>query len=527
MEYDVVIVGAGVAGALFADRISKSGMRILILEAGPEAKHRNEYKDQYWSSLVKTPDSPYVKNVEAPTPNDLDPHAYYVQKGLTHFRSGYERMVGGTTWHWLGTALRFRPNDFKMKSLYGKGVDWPLAYEDIESWYDLAEKELGVAGDSSSRKTPFPKRMIELSYSDKKIRNALEKEKFQGYDLPVVATAQARDPDLCMGSRTCIPLCPMGAKYEARVHVERAVKKGVELRAKSVVHFLDLGDDGRIKRLQYTKWDGSKEWVRAKHFVLAGNAMEIPKLLLMSGQKSFHSGLSNSSDCVGRYLMDHVEQLSWALTKEPVYSYRGPRSTAGIERFCDGDFRKKHAAFRIELSNEGWQWPTGGIEAYAKELIDQGFYGKALREALQTRRNHELAIFALTEQLPEADNRVQLSDKKDVLGLPRPEIHYNVGAYEKSGMQYARKVQEFVYKKLGVTEMHFRQHSESAGHIMGTTRMGLDPRKSVVDTQLRSHDHPNLFILGSGVFPSSAAVNPTLTIAALSLKAASDFLKNF
>jgi choline dehydrogenase-like flavoprotein len=175
---DVVIVGSGVAGSLVAARLTKAGVKVLILEAGPRVE-RAVALAQYRDALIKIPESPYPDAPYAPHPVSDNPDHYYLQDGPDKFASPYLRQVGGTTWHWLGTAMRFVPDDFKLRSKFGVGLDWPLSYEDLESWYCEAERELGVAGDPNAdlgapRSQPYPMPAIPLSYGDRRTAAALE-----------------------------------------------------------------------------------------------------------------------------------------------------------------------------------------------------------------------------------------------------------------------------------------------------------------------------------------------------------------
>ena len=231
--------------------------------------------------------------------------------------------------------------------------------------------------------------------------------------------------------------------------------------------------------------------------------------------------MANGSDQVGRNLMDHPIQLSWALAPTPVWPYRGPLSTSGIENLRDGQFRKERPAFRIEIGNDGWSWPTGAPTTTAAELARQGLRGKALDDALRTQASRHIRLASLIEQLPDPENRVTLDPHEtDAYGVPLPRLAYRLDAYVQAGLAAARAAHAEIFGLLGASEIQHRPVAEGAGHIIGTARMGTDPKTSVVDRDLRSHDHPNLFILGSAVFPTSATANPTLTIAALSLRAA-------
>jgi choline dehydrogenase-like flavoprotein len=286
---------------------------------------------------------------------------------------------------------------------------------------------------------------------------------------------------------------------------------------------VEAGADRRVTAIRFKRWDGSEGEARGKVFVLAAHGIEIPRLLLNSRSETTPNGVANSSDQVGRNLMDHPAQLSWALAPEPVWPYRGPLSTSGIENLRDGEFRKDRPAFRIELGNDGWAWPKGAPTTTAADLARLGLRHAALNSALRDQASRHLRLTSLLEQLPEPENRVTLDpDATDMYGVPLPRIAYRLGDYIQAGLSAARAAHIKIFAAIGASEVQHRDAAEGAGHIMGTARMGGDAKDSVVDRNLRSHDHPNLFILGSAVFPTSATANPTLTIAALSLRAADE-----
>src|ERR1700722_19286086 len=168
---DVIIVGSGIAGALLAAQLAGAGIRVAILEAGAKAD-RADALERFRNALVKDSDCPYPPTPEAMHPIASDSDFWYRQVGPDKFKSTYLKVVGGTTWHWLGTCLRFLPNDFVLKTAYGRGLDWPLSYDEIEPFYALAETEIGVAGDSdealgSPRSSPYPMPAIQQTYLDK------------------------------------------------------------------------------------------------------------------------------------------------------------------------------------------------------------------------------------------------------------------------------------------------------------------------------------------------------------------------
>lgn len=523
---DILVIGSGISGALIAARLAQKGFTVTIMEAGASVD-RAQAVQTFAKALVKVPESAYPPVPQAMHPLTHKLSDWYQQSGPDLFKSTYLKVVGGTTWHWLGTCLRLLPSDFALYTRFGRGVDWPISYADLEPFYGQAEQEIGVAGDASEdlgspRSGGYPMAHIPPSYLDAIVGDALKNSPYQVRSTPQARNSEYRDQRMaCCGSASCIPVCPVQAKYDATVHLGKALAAGAVLLERTTAIHLDVGPDGDVSSVRFRRWNESEGVFRARLVVLACNAIETPRLLLSSKQSRAPHGVANRSDQVGRNLMDHPVQLSWALSKVPVYPYRGPLSTSGIENLRDGEFRHERSAFRIEIGNDGWSWPTGAPASTAEALAQHGQHGLRMKSATADAASRHLRVASLMEQEPDPDNRVTLDPRAmDMYGIPQPNISYHLSQYVKDGMAQARRAHTDIFTRLQATGLHHAESHFGAGHIMGTTRMGANPGTSVVDASLCSHDHRNLFIVGAGVFPTAGTANPTLTIAALSLRAA-------
>ena len=580
-EFDVIIVGSGVAGALAGYRLAQARLRVLILEAGgvaPDSLGRYAMANSYMTSPSKSPDSPFCgSDILATQPNPVETGKNYYDYDPsvknTPFLSYYERLVGGSTWHWQGIYLRMLPSDFKTRSNYGVGLDWPISYDDLEPWYVDAENEMGVAGNDKQideffvprfrayRSRPYPMPELAPSFLDSQVANAITGKSFDGMSLRVTNVPHAINSQpydgrpACDGHTSCVPLCPIKARYEAVFHVEKALRLGAVLRTQAVVTRLELDSERKtVTRVWYKRWNSDdsgtpggyvvseERYTSGKIVVLAANGIENPMILL-------RSNAANSSGAVGQYLMDHPIKQSFALATRPLFPFRGPQTTSDIEVFRDGDFRKGYAAFKTSIKNDGWSTtrtgaPRGNIMPAGRGPNDWdpgtildfvhnwGYFGKVLRDKLLDHATRQITLNSACEQLPVKENRITLSSKLDPLGINRPLLRFQVdndNGYVRGSFKQIVALHNFIFQEMGIPEEHrILQRDEDSkdltyggsGHIMGTTIMGDQAGSSVVDKDCRSHDHSNLFIIGSSVFTTGSTANPTSTIAALALRAA-------
>jgi choline dehydrogenase-like flavoprotein len=632
IECDVAIVGSGFAGSLIAKELSqkpidtpngKRRLNIVILEAGPGVQPNvNGYMRSFYKASAKVPESPYPpalasapSAVAAGRPTSLmlsaknwdKPElAYLDQKGSTlPFKSTYERLAGGTL-HWMGLTPRLVPNDFRMKTKYGVGEDWPIDYDTISKYYERAEAELGVAGDVADHSfagltfSPgyaFPMPRIPPSLFDQHVNETLAhftdaettSLEFLGTAAPVTSLTVRSQPAArnsqpyrnrraCAGNTSCIPICPIQAKYDPTITLNEATNNGAKLMDRTVASEILVDANNRVSGINFITYKdeaGPKTGsgcIKAKIYIIAANGVETPRLLLMSKNPQNPNGVANnSSGMVGCNLMDHPQFLSWGLLPVQVFPYRGPLVTSAIGDLCDGPFRAQRAAFRISLGNEAWSATVGGSggdphvttldfingvnlsglnKKDSTHLTDNSaLLGDQLRDTLGNLISRQFRIAFAVEQSPDANNRVTLSSATDALGLPRPKIAYNLSDYTKQGIAAAFRLKKVIFNKLGaedftrtgdgdpagfdveikngdqVEKVHLTYGG--AGHVMGTYRMGTDPKTSVVDSFQRSHDHANLYLVGSGTFPTVGTANPTITLSALALRTAESIVKDF
>lgn len=531
---DVVIVGSGVVGAMMADQLAAQGRSVIMLEAGLRIERGQaveNWRNMPFENRVGSDfQGLYPQAEHAPAPLYFPKNNYVELSGPSgsSFQQGYLRTVGGTTWHWAASCWRHLPSDMRMKSDYGVGRDWAISYDELEPYYCRAEQEMGVAGPNdpalqspSERSQPYPMDMVPWGYGDKRFAEVVNPHGYRSVPIPQGrSTRPWQGRPTCCGNNNCQPICPIGAMYNGIHHVQRAELKGAGVLAEAVVYRIDTDQNNRVTAVHW--YDAKKQSHKAtgKAFVIACNGIETPRLLLLAANQNNPNGIANSSDQVGRNMMDHSGFHCTFLANEPIWTGRGPAQSSCLVGPRDGAFRAQYSANKMILNNITRVGPA------TQQSLKLGLVGKDLDDEIRRRAAFGVDLSISLEPLPEAHNRLTLSKtRKDPLGLACPDIYYDVGDYVRNGAKAAHAQLEHIGKLFGAVEFNITSSLNANNHIMGGVIMGSNRADSVVDGNCRAHDHANLWLPGGGAMPSASVVNTTLSMAALGLRAADDIAR--
>lgn len=511
---DVCIVGGGAAGCVLALRLARRGLRVEVLESGPrwsEAEKERLFLDRAAGRVRGNPYRLDEPAIEA-----------YRNAGEVALPLDMERVraLGGTSLFWLGNTPRMLAADFRMRSRFGVGEDWPIGYDELEPWYGQAEQEIGVAGADDNplaepRSTPYPMPPIPMSYADRVLKRTTDALGIEFHHTPQARNSLPYDRrSQCLSCALC-DVCPSGAKATFdRTHAAPAERTGrVRFVTEATVLRLELDTAGRVARAVWAGRDRVERASEAPVFVVASGGIETPRLLLLSAERRFPDGLANRSGALGRFLINHPIVQRAGRVDQPLYPYRvGFESTESFHYYAT-DTRDETAGFLMNMNNSSG---TGGHPHHIAAGLP--LWGDALRDAVREQFGRWFSLSAGVDQLPDPANAVELDPElRDPFGSPVPRVSYRWDAYTRDGLARAAAAQAEILEAAGAREV-----GEPAywwpGHHMGTLRMGERPEQSVVDRDLRCHDVPNLYLCSTGCFVTGGCANPTLTLSALALR---------
>jgi len=506
-KVDVVIVGSGAAGSVFAATLAEAGRSVLVLEGGKSRTLDDLYSSQIWARRLKW---------GAPTVEETGKHPVWYNFNAGH---GY----GGAAMHHYGVWPRYHPEDMRVKSLYRRGLDWPFEYDVLRPYYDQVQEDVGLSGDADAEiwrpsGAPYPLPPVLVNEHGEAFAKGFDAMGLHTSPIPIAVLSRPyKGRPACIWDGWCDAGCPTGALANPlAVYLPRAQAAGARLQAQShVTRVLMNAAGNRAIGVEYYDADGTRHVQEAESVVLAAFTVENPRILLNSATDHAPNGLANSSGLVGRYLLSHAAIMIYGMFEQVTNSFFG---TTGGQLFNQDSFDK----FSDKGAFGSRQWEVA-LATKPNDLLGicmsrPDLYGAKLHQFMHDAARHLGAMVGVCEDQPSIDNRVELSDKKDRYGMPLARTVYQYSDDALKLWKAAGEQGVAITKAAGAREAW---HGPLGGqHIMGGTIMGNDPAGSVVNPYSQSHDVANLFIGGGGVFPTSSCVNSTFTLHATSLMSA-------
>lgn len=540
-EFDVVVVGSGAGGGACAWALATAGVRVLVLEAGPEYLPERDYRLAHsdW-------ESPFPHKIPTAGRQSFAPMQRLDQKhdalrSWNHLTGHYNRSaqrtawgyhhvvgLGGSTLHYTGEAHRLHPEAMRMKTRFGVAADWPITYEELEPYYLEAERVIGVAGSNGDlqrpRSAPYPLPPHEPSFASQRLGQGFAEIGCTWTPNPLAAltrTYDGRPPcNFCGG---CLRGCSRRDKGSVDLTFLAKARKVDNCRILTghQVVALEAGPGDRVRGVRVVGSDGIDRVIEAPVVVLACGAVETPRLLLNSMGPGGEAGIGNESGAVGRHLMETLTWVSTGLHPENLGSHRGHP----VDSIC-WDFNRPDA---IKGVPGGCRFGPSTAESdlvgpinHAKRMV--GGWGRQHARKMRETFGHALSVAGIGESLPNDGTFVDLDPlNRDRFGRPLARIHSRMDQVDIDRLAFMRDICNSALAASGVSDV-LEQFSTydifSATHVAGTCRMGSKGEDSVVNSDLRSHRWQNLYVVDASVFPSSGGgESPSLTINALAIRA--------
>jgi choline dehydrogenase-like flavoprotein len=516
--YDVCVIGSGAAGGIVTKELCEGGAKVILLEAGSEVKP-SQFRSHCWPS-----DMPFRgfrnEKQELFYPPDLKDSIRYERSD--NISVDRIRVLGGRTVHWNAVVLRYSPADLREYSLNGIDVDWPLTYEELAPYYERIEQMIGVCGNDDGIET-LPAGRHYLPPLPLRCSEQILHRDIAGMGPKVISVRKAlltRDYDnrpACHYCGHCMDGCDVSAIYSTPGSMlPKARRTGnLTLRQNALAREITLDKSGLARGVSIIdRVTGREEEIRARIVVVCCATIETARLLLNS------NGLANSSGVIGRYLHGHsVGGLQIYLTElqgKPPSNQDGALDQCLIPRW---DTKSWRGTYDFQVNYSGYMFP---FQAHAVRG-----YGSSFKQRVREMQSGFLMAGGFCKVTAHPDNRVTVDpNRKDAHGIPIPVVHFRYSEMDKEIYASMRSSAIAITERLkgDVTQLPPIAPSGFASHENGTVRMGSDKKTSALNSYCQSHDVKNLFVTDGSTFPTSSEKNPTLTIMALSLRAA-DYIK--
>jgi len=515
-ECDVCIIGGGVTAAMLALKLSEMRREasITVVEAGRplfDLENRMHYRQRS------------IDYAENPWPGD------FIEDQAAKGVISRTMAVGGSALHWGGTCNRFSQEDLRLHSMFGLGVDWPLDWKELERYYCEAERRLGVSGEPSPfaedwRSEPYPMPAMAMTHNLKELKAWGEKS-----GIPFWSTPQAKNTRLYDGRGECIrcntcSICPTGARYSPDFTFRRLLaRKNFALHDQTLVRRLEL-DSGKstiaaAQAVSQTAPDDPIEY-RAPVFVLASGYCWSPHLLLLSRSERFPNGLANRSGLVGRYMCGHAFQSAFIEIDAKIYPGMNEQHGLISRKF----FRSKPGQPFLRHDLRIWE-SASGHEPRLRGADGGILLGDDLLSDWRKRAQRGTArVRGYYDVHPDRNSMLTLdTTSRNRWGDPLPAIEHKLDAPTQARQQYTNEHFQKLFQTLAKAhngKILSTSLSNYLDHPAGGCRMGTNPATSVCDSFGQTHDHENLFVVGSPTLPNAGCTNGTLTFVALTLRSA-------
>ncbi len=528
--YDVCVIGSGAAGGVMAKELCEGGAKVILLEAGRKVTPA-EFLSHKWP--YQLPFRGLRGEKQAPFyPAEMSRSIRY-DSCDRYVGVDRVRVLGGRTLHWNAVTLRYAPQDFEERKRAGVEDDWPVSYAELEPYYDRIERIIGVSG-RNDHLAILPAGTDYLPPIPWRCSEHILQRATRSLGIPLISVRKAvltkpyDNRPSCHYCGHCMEGCDASSIFTTPdcMLPKAAATGNLTLRTKTLARQILVDTEGRARGVSTINTETrEEEEVRARIIVVCCATVESARLLLNSRSPRFPNGLANNQDVVGRYLHGHLTTTIHFYLSElagtPPVNQDGATDHVYIPRYNQGGGRLNYVGgWGIQINFDSYMYPYQAAHLPG--------YGANFKQRVRWLQPGHLLLSAYAKTLAAPDNRVTVDrSATDEYGIPIPVVHYRFVENDHSMVRAAQTSLQEIGARLK-TETVFSNFSDGpvafASHEVGTIRMGKDPRTSVLNAFNQAHEVKNLFVTDGSAFTTSSEKNPTLTIMALSLRAA-DYIR--